>query len=350
MKDTPAFSLMTAKPHDHYFKSVGSIPEVAIELLKVGLPKKVLKKLRLETLSTEPTSFIDEGLQEHLSDLIYTCELKKGGEKIRVCLLFEHKRKISQRELILQIIRYILNILEDDLRNDREGFTLPIPIIIYNGEEKWDELQMRDLFEKLPNELKKYLLDFEYEAINLNKMSDENILAMRDTMLVRNIFLAMKHAWDDEFYKNNIPNLLIFEAENMNLSVLQILANLTISYIINVSSIKKEEVMQATQVLPADLRAGVKTTAMMLFEEGLEKGVKKGEKKGMEKGRDEGMNTAVIQFLAKFPKSTDNEVAEIFNLPVLRVKNLREELQNAAQAKTTSIQNSKKTSKKGKTL
>ncbi len=307
------------KPHDHYFKSVGSILEVALELVKVGLPDKIYQQLDLSVFEISNTTFVDEKLEEHLSDLIYTSQLQKSGKPIRICLLFEHKRKISIRELNLQLVRYIVNILEEDLRQGREDFTLPIPIVIYNGAEVWTPKFLREFYQQLPEEFHRYLMDFEFDAINLNSLTDAQIETLYDSMLVRNIFLAMKHAFDDEFYKNNFQKIFIFASENVRPTVIEMLISLTTSYIIYVSKLKKEDIMQAAQAMPIPVGTQIRTTATNVFEEGWFEGIEKGIEK------------TILTFMTKKPETSDAQVSELFNLPISRVKKLREMLKPPVQ-------------------
>ncbi|WP_169703963.1 Rpn family recombination-promoting nuclease/putative transposase [Candidatus Kuenenia stuttgartensis] len=76
-------------PHDKFFKETFSIRENAIDFLSGRFPPEILKKLDLSTLTQDNSSYIDEELKEHFSDIVYTCFCK--DKEIRITLLFEHK-------------------------------------------------------------------------------------------------------------------------------------------------------------------------------------------------------------------------------------------------------------------
>lgn len=168
-------------------------------------------------------------------------------------------------------------------------------------------------------------------------MSDGQIMAMEDSHLARNIFLAMKHAWEDDFYRENFGKLVIFGAGNVRPEVHELLVRLFFGYITHVSSLNTQELMESVQSLPPKQRKKVKTTWDNLQEHfekiGLEIGMQKGMEKGIEKGMEQGVILGfdkmimVLQYLREFPTSTDLEIANKFTLPVERILELRKTLQ-----------------------
>ena len=220
-------SRKVSTPHNNYFQSVVAIREVAVELLQVALPAEQFGKLNLATLQLAPSTFIDSKLRGSLSDLTYTCEYH-DGQKIRVCILLEHKREKPTRALLLQLLRYLLGILEEDEKQRRKEFTLTIPIVFYHGTETWEPKFLRDLFAHLPEELLYYVPDFDFQVVNVQAMSDAQIEAMHHTLLLRNILLAMKHTRDDNFYRQNFGKVVIFEAENVREDILKLIVQLTV--------------------------------------------------------------------------------------------------------------------------
>lgn len=77
----------TQNPHDKFFKASFSNRKLMLEFMRNMFPKDLLKKLDLRTLKLEKVSFVDEKLEEHFGDLIYSCALK-SKLKVRITLLY----------------------------------------------------------------------------------------------------------------------------------------------------------------------------------------------------------------------------------------------------------------------
>lgn len=60
------------KPHDHLFKSTFSGKRIAADYIRHFLPAKLTAKLNLSSLELAPTSYVNGGLEEYLSDVVYS--------------------------------------------------------------------------------------------------------------------------------------------------------------------------------------------------------------------------------------------------------------------------------------
>lgn len=210
--------------------------------------------------------------------------------------------------MVFQLLRYINGILEEDDRQKRKDLSLTIPIVFYHGKEAWAPQFLKDLFAGLPEEYQRFLPNFEFLVINLQALTDAQIEALEDSVYIRNIFLVMKHAWENDFFRQNLGKVIIFEAENVRQELVELLFLLTLKYIHNVSSLKEEEIMASTTT--AEQRAKIKSTWEMIEEKGIEKGMEK----------------AVSQFILKFPHFSDKEVSQTFAISVEQVRKIRKAL------------------------
>ena len=131
------------QPHDKFFKETFSRKEVARDYIDQFLPVDIRENLDLRTLQLSQTSHIDEELQEHLSDIVYTCRWKSKAD-VRISLLFEHK-SYPEKFPHLQLLRYLLGTWEYDLREE-QPLTVTIPIIVYHGKKKWKYKSFSDYF------------------------------------------------------------------------------------------------------------------------------------------------------------------------------------------------------------
>ncbi len=159
--------------HDRFFKRMISRPEAARDLVMNYLPPEVAALLEPTSLTLRRDSFMDENLGEHFSDLLYDVDLKTGDEAY-VYVLFEHKSYV-ERLTAFQLLRYIVRIWEQALR---EGHSRPIPVIpivVYHGRVDWRVgLNSSDLF-RGPEALRAYWPSFAYELCDLSAYSDEEI-------------------------------------------------------------------------------------------------------------------------------------------------------------------------------
>ena len=76
---------------------------------------------------------------------------------------------------------------------------------------------MSDYFKDLPEELKKYIPDFEFELITIKGIPDKDILKLDKNNILRGMLLMFKHLGEDDFMKQNFPEFFTFLELNPNL-------------------------------------------------------------------------------------------------------------------------------------
>jgi predicted transposase/invertase (TIGR01784 family) len=179
-------------PHDKFFKETFSIRENAIDFLSGTFPPEILKKLDLSTLTQDNSSYIDEELREHFSDIVYTCFCKE--KEIRITLLFEHK-SYALACPYLQLMKYLLKIWEANSKQAQRLIPV-IPVILYHGKEAWKVRRFREYFEGIDEVFYRFIPEFEYLLTDISCYSNEEIkdrvfrrVSLQITMLLmRNIF------------------------------------------------------------------------------------------------------------------------------------------------------------------
>ena len=289
MIDSSNFSLY---PHDYYFERVFKVRPVMLQLMGQIFNDAQRALLDTSSLALASESFISPELAESLSDLIYVCNLT-GGQKIRVCLLFEHKSNHPGRRIYPQVLRYMTGMQEEDINQGREHFTLSIVVLFYHGKDAWNPRTVLSQYGPIPPEFHAFAPNFNFLVVNLQRMPDEQIMAMEDALLLRNIYLAMKHAREDDFFRKNYKKVFIFADENVSEDILLSLFESTFIYIQTVTTLKKEEIMQMVQTLPPDYERRAKTPYEQFVEEGLAKGLAKGLEKGLEEGLEKGLEKGI---------------------------------------------------------
>jgi predicted transposase/invertase (TIGR01784 family) len=148
-----------------------SKPQAAKEFLQAYLPEDIKKIVNLDTLQLQQNSFIDEQLQGHLVDLLYSVNF--NDQQGYIYLLFEHLSN-PDKMIAFRLLKYMINIMEYHIKKHKTQ-VLPIvyPFIIYTGKSAYNySTNLFDLFAKHKNLAEKILFK-SCEPINIQDISDE---------------------------------------------------------------------------------------------------------------------------------------------------------------------------------
>jgi len=91
--------------HDKFTKSILSDKEMAIAFIEGYLPKDIIELLNLQSLEYLNTSYLTKEMKSAFSDLVMNICLK-NGEKVKICILLEHKSYIEPLAAF-QILEYL---------------------------------------------------------------------------------------------------------------------------------------------------------------------------------------------------------------------------------------------------
>jgi Putative transposase, YhgA-like len=197
-------------PHDKFFRISFSRLDVVQSFIEEVLPKQYRDKINLNSLRLSNASFIDGELSEHLADLVYHAEYE--GESAMISLLFEHK---SYQEDFpeLQLLQYMTNAWKKERKQKKKGkkpkkSTVVIPIVIHHGTSAWKRVSMRKQFGNPPEDLLKFIPEFDYLLFSLNDFEDEQIANFKNTFLSTTAML-LKHSRDEKEKLLAIESFLI---------------------------------------------------------------------------------------------------------------------------------------------
>lgn len=177
-------------PHDKFFKDTFSQPSIVRDFIENYVPNEIVAALDLSVLELQKDSFVDEELQEHLSDMLYRTRLRDGST-LSIYFLFEHK-SYPDRWSLLQLLRYEVQIWEQELKSARDDkrplksfkLTPILPLLVYHGEREWGiRTEFNTLFD-LPDVLQPYFPDFRHLLVDLSTASDEAIRGLAQTRFV----------------------------------------------------------------------------------------------------------------------------------------------------------------------
>ena len=162
--------------HDSFFKQVLSDPELAGTFLREHLPPEVMSLLGPEAPQPVPRSFVDEELQQHHSDLIFSVRLSEGGAAFAYVLM-EHK-SAPDPGARLQLLRYVIRLLTQWYEENDKQLPLPpvLPLLLHHGVRGWKpSCEFAELFGKVPEPLRPYLPSFRHALVDLAPMDDATL-------------------------------------------------------------------------------------------------------------------------------------------------------------------------------
>lgn len=159
-------------PHDHFVRRTFDVADHTRALLKTYLPASILCNLRLETLEPCRETFLGAHEHEKRLDFLYTARFH-DDTSVLVYLLLEHKSYID-RYIALQLLGYVLKIQEWRRRNGQPPCVV-IPIVIYHGDEPWDEpTSLRDKI-RASEHLSGFVPDMQVILADLSRLSAESL-------------------------------------------------------------------------------------------------------------------------------------------------------------------------------
>jgi predicted transposase YdaD len=178
--------------HDVFFKKALSDPELAGAFLREHLPGDVASLLGSEPPEPIPGSFVDEGLREHHSDLLFRIRLK-AGQAAFAYVLMEHK-STPDRGARLQLLRYVVRVLSDWYEQNKQQLPLPpvLPLLANQGPEGWAvSCEFADLFGAVPEPLRPYLPSFRHALVDLAQLNNRELSAQ---VRLRAFLKALKYS------------------------------------------------------------------------------------------------------------------------------------------------------------
>ena len=282
--------------HDKFFKETFSRIDVVSNFLEELVDEKLVKKLDLITLQIDNNSFVDEELEEHFADILYTCDYAGKG-KVRIALLLEHK-SYKEDYPHWQLNQYILNIWKSGFKQKKEKPIPIIPIVIYHGKKKWTYEPMRSYFDNLEEDLLRYIPEFDFHLINLNIIPDKQITNFKNKFLAISALL-FKHSRFTKYVRKIEDSLvellkLIDNQENNPFSVSIIL------YIQNTDALTITEIVGIFTRVSKNLNNVIMTTAQQLINQGTNQGIEIAKIDTVKKGHLNGISNDLLVNISGF--------------------------------------------------
>lgn len=174
--------------HDKSYRDLYSKREIAVDLFKNMPNEQWAKNLKSEDLTLVNKSFITSDYDEIESDIVYKATI--NDTEIIFYILLEFQSTVDYR-MPIRLLFYMCEILRDHAKNAKhkkydKNLKIPaiIPLVLYNGEEKWD---VPKEFRKIIYNEKLFgdgLLNFKYDLFDINNdytkeqlMNSKNVTA-----------------------------------------------------------------------------------------------------------------------------------------------------------------------------
>ena len=177
-------------------------------------------------------------------------------EEIYVISLIEHKSSVDY-DVAMQILRY-MSVIWHDYKATREkeregcsrqkGFRYPliIPIVYYEGKEKWTaDFQFKGRIE-FAKEMGKYIPDFTYVVVSLNKYTNEELSQKRDEISLIMLINKIQTEKDLEEFRKVPEEVVEAIYGNAPKEIKDIFANIIWSLLmkLNVPNEEAEEIVE----------------------------------------------------------------------------------------------------------
>ncbi len=182
--------------HDRFFKRLMKNPDTADLFLREHLPKKISALLTDKTPALIDRDFVDDDLKEHFTDMLYQVQLSSGKEAF-IYILIDHK-SAPDKKTPVQLFRYMGQIWTH-LTEQKGWHPLPriLPLVFFHGKQKWNiSTNFSDFFQESDDELTPYFPNFEYDLVDLNTVSDQNL---SKNQRLRAFLTVLKHIQQPDF-------------------------------------------------------------------------------------------------------------------------------------------------------
>jgi len=298
------------QPDDRLFKRMTEDKENVKAYLRHFYPE-IAAMADLETLKEAPIKSTLPSLKLFKADAIYRCRFKgTTDEHFYFSLIFEHKSS-PDNYVAIQLGLYIMLLLYKLSKRKDKGIEPVLPLIFYNGKEKWEPKTIRQLFSAHPHYdyLEPYLPDFRFLFKNI---VDEPIVELLKIELsyLRSILLSMALRHEPELLFKHLSLILELEGKDKLYTI--------IIYVLAIVERSPEQFMEELKDIEFTTKPDAMSTLEMLKEEGRQEGRKEGESKGQQKERV----TQLLKLIINLSGLSASKLADITGLNIESIEKL----------------------------
>jgi predicted transposase/invertase (TIGR01784 family) len=301
------------QPDDRFFRQTMSKPEVAKGYIQHFYPE-IANIADLESLKLENGISLRPNLKRFEADVIYRCRFQgEVDNHFYFCLLFEHKSN-PDKYVAIQVGLYIMELLSSMVQKGGKELEPVIPLIFYNGKEKWVPKTLGGLFQEHPHWaiLEPYIPNYRFLFQDASRLSPEELLRL-DLGYFRSVLMTMSFRHRQHLIFKHLQ--LIFDGTDGKEKV-----SAVTTYILGVAERSEEQFLEQIK----DTSFTIKPEVMSTLEQILERGRKEGLEKGLDKGMYKKSIFNLLKTAIRFPEWTAAELAEFTDLELSMVNDFLE--------------------------
>ncbi len=152
------------------FKEVFSNVNIVKSLLTDFVGEHWVTLIDFTTMKVKPSTFMGISEDKRESDLLLEFSLQ-NDTKILIFILIEFQS--TYERMMLRLLEYMLRTYREQFKTSNK-LSVVVPIVIYNGAEEWKEDTRSINYFQIPDDQgKKYIPDFEYILVDVNRLDDE---------------------------------------------------------------------------------------------------------------------------------------------------------------------------------
>ncbi|MDO8953439.1 MAG: Rpn family recombination-promoting nuclease/putative transposase [Gammaproteobacteria bacterium] len=263
--------MTAAVSHDAFFKRFLNDPSIAKDFLNIHLPASVKKRCNFRTLKIESGSYVEEGLKQHYSDILYSMKISK--KKGYIYCLIEHQ-STPDSLMPFRMLRYQISIMKQYLDKGHKKLPIVLPLLFYHGKIKPYpySIDIHDCFEEAT--LARELMFKPLHLIDITAISDDEIKTHKTVALLE---MVQKH-----IFERNIINLAHEIAYLAKLNVIG--HEMFKDVILYVLRSGEEDDYEAFFKIITSEAEEYKEDVMTMADRIMEKGVQQGIQQGIQKG------------------------------------------------------------------
>ena len=288
--------------HDNFFKSLFLVKENLEDLLAGTLPGDIARQVRLGTLEYDSTEYVDNKLKPYFKDI--SCNVQYGKKSnVKISLLYEHK-SYPDKNIHLQLLRYILNVWENQASNKQE-LTPVITMVFYHGKPKWKDT---GFVKNIPAGLERFVPLFDYVLFDTKEFEDNAIIQHFKKPTVKVAVWFLKRSDNIVGFIQKNPEIArdmfsqLNQADENNLEKFAL-------YLYDISGLNIDEISSIMEAISPQTKQAFAHAYQRLTNEGIEKGIERGQERIIAKMIDKGY--------------TDAQISEITDMPIQEIQAIR---------------------------
>jgi predicted transposase/invertase (TIGR01784 family) len=322
------------KEHDTTFKFLFADKEEILLLVKDILHYTWADNIEEDTIELVKTNYVTQHFSQVEADVVAKAKLK--DKEVYFYILIENQSKVK-REMQQKILKYMISLWAEEIRKGVQILPAIIPIVVYNGiGERWNvSTDLMEAFDVFKDDV------FRYRVVDIIELDVKKLLEREEDVLTPIVFY-LEQAREDR--SELIGRLLEVEKNLKKLSKKNVDRFLEWSYHIIRPRLAEDQKSEFDRIAKRVKQEGVEAMGEFIsnvarlldeaktkdFLAGKLEGKLEGKIEGKIEGKLEGKLEATIEFAKRLIQKgfSDEEVAELTELQIEKVKELRKSMVN----------------------